>query len=72
MKFENGTNMGLLKPIKQASARFGDYYFTESGDILYGEPNGLNITEWWVICGSVKPEYIGYSLKADGNKLVKM
>lgn len=65
-KYQEGTDMSNFNHLVSIST-YNHNYYNNSGDLLYGESDDDNETEWYLIKGSYRPIYLGYSLTSERN-----
>ena len=69
-KYIDGLDMNQFKHIKDISHYNSNYYVGLDGDLLYGDSDDDNTTEWFVIVGE-ESCYLGESYCDDNEKLCR-
>ncbi len=67
-KYVDGLDMEQFKRIEEISHYNFNYYVGFEKDLLFGESDDDNTTEWWLISGD-NTYYIGESYCSEGDKL---
>jgi hypothetical protein len=66
--YKDGLDMEQFKHIPEISSYNHNYYIGNNKDLLFGESDDDNTTEWWVISGEYS-HYLGESYNSEGDKL---
>lgn len=70
-KYSAGTDMRQFKHIPEVSYYDHNYYVGFDGELLYGQSDDDNTTEWYLVRGDNPSIYLGVSFTSDRDKLVQ-
>lgn len=69
-KYVEGTDMSLSNHLTAVSV-YNHNYHEIGGDLLYAVSDDDNETEWYLIVGTQKPVYLGYTYTSENDEYLR-
>jgi hypothetical protein len=69
-KYPENTDMSRFTHLLNIG-HYNSNYYQNAGDLLYGKSDDDDTTEWYLICGSNQPIYLGTTSTSQGDKYLR-